>query len=451
MALQLGSPTLLIAVWVGAGMLTLLGALTNSEICAMIPETGGQYVFFQKMYGDFFAFTYGWAAFAVFNNASSASIAYVMATYTQYFVALPRLPETLEQGIFLHVPFIGKIFPVADIGVKGLTVIFLGILTWINYRSARSGGRAQVMFTVFKIGALLLLIGGSFFSGKGDFHGMWKTSSTIHPVNGALVMAVIAALSGAFWGYDGWNNLTFISGEIRNPQKNIPRSLGFGLLIIMATYTLIVLSYTYLLPIDKIAGSRFVASDAAAAAFGRSGGALIACLIIVSTLGATNSSVLATPRVTFAMAQANRFFPMAGKIHPRFGTPANALVLHFVWTAGLVFSGSFDMLTDMLVFVSWIFYGMSAAGVFVLRRKMPDAIRPYRVWGYPVVPAIFVVFAAVFLVMTLVNDIQLYQRGQTPLINSVFGLFLTALGIPLYFYFKIRYPASPSEPQGQAT
>jgi APA family basic amino acid/polyamine antiporter len=290
------------------------------------------------------------------------------------------------------------------------------------------------------MGALVLLIGGSFFSGKGNLHTMWAGSSSIHLAGVPLAMAVIAALSGAFWGYDGWNNITFISGEIQNPQKNIPRSLFLGLLIIMTTYTLIVLSYTYLMPIDQIANSKFVASDAAGIAFGSAGGALIACMIILSTLGATNSSVLACPRVTFAMAESNRFFSMAGKVHPRYGTPGNALIIHLGWTSLLVFSGSFDMLTDMLVFVSWIFYGMSAFGVFVLRKKMPAADRPYRVWGYPFIPAAFVLFAGAFLFMTLYNDIDRYASGQTPLINSVFGLFLTALGLPLYIYFKRKNP-----------
>jgi APA family basic amino acid/polyamine antiporter len=192
------------------------------------------------------------------------------------------------------------------------------------------------------------------------------------------------------------------------------------------------------MPVDQIANSKFVASDAAYIAFGSTGGALISGMVILSTLGATNSSVLATPRVTFAMAESKRFFPMAGKVHPRFGTPGNALIVHLGWTTLLVFSGSFDMLTDMLVFVSWIFYGMSALGVFVLRVKMPQADRPYRVWGYPIVPGAFVLFAATFLVMTLYNDIDRYASGQTPLINSVFGLFLTALGLPLYIYFKLK-------------
>ena len=169
---------------------------------------------------------------------------------------------------------------------------------------------------------------------------------------------------------------------------------------------------------------------------GSTGGAIIALMVIISTFGTTNGNILATARVSFAMAQEKRFFDFVGKVHPRFQTPGNALWLHGAWTSLLVLSGSFDMLTDMLIFVSWLFYGLSAAGIFVLRRKLPHAERPYRVWGYPIVPAVFVVFTAFFLIATLISDIQLYASGKTQMINSLLGLLLTALGIPLYWYFR---------------
>jgi APA family basic amino acid/polyamine antiporter len=251
-----------------------------------------------------------------------------------------------------------------------------------------------------------------------------------------MASALVAATSGAFWGYDGWNNITFVAGEIRDPQRNIPRSLIVGLLICITVYALITLAYLYVLPIDKIATSSMVASDAAQVVFGSLGGACIALMVIISTFGTTNGNILATARVSFAMAQEKQFFPWVGRVHPRFQTPGNALWLHGIWTALLVLSGSFDMLTDMLIFVSWLFYGMSAAGIFILRKKMPSAPRPYKVWGYPIIPAIFVVFTVFFLIATLVNDIQLFASGKTTVINSVLGLLLTALGIPLYWYFK---------------
>jgi basic amino acid/polyamine antiporter, APA family len=439
MASQLGSPELLLAVWVVAGVITLFGALSNAEVAAMLPETGGQFVFFKVMYGDFFAFLYGWSAFAVFNTAGVASIAYVLGTYTEYFFQLPRFSPELERSIRLTIPFIGSIFPIENIGVKSVTIFVVMSLTLVNYRSTRSGGNIQVIFTILKILAMAVIVIGFIFSGKGSTANLFQNSAVIQPEGWALVGAIVAAISGAFWGYDGWNNITFVAGEIKNPQRNIPKSLFIGLVLCILIYALITASYIYILPIDAIAGSSMVASDAASVVMGMIGGALIASMVIISTFGTTNGNVLATARVSFAMAQDNRFFSSLGKVHPRFNTPGNALLVHGVWTSMLVLSGSFDMLTDMLIFVSWLFYGMSAVGIFVLRYRMPDANRPYKVWGYPFVPAIFVLFTVFFLVATLVNDIRLFQSGQTELINSLLGLLLTALGIPLYWYFKKKY------------
>jgi APA family basic amino acid/polyamine antiporter len=438
MASQLGDPELLLAIWIVAGIITLFGALSNAEVAAMIPETGGQFIFFRHMYGDFFAFLYGWAAFAVFNTAGVASIAYVLGTYTEYFIQLPRFTTAIERSISLPIPFIGSIYPVENIGVKSITILVVIFLTYVNYRSTRSGGNIQVIFTALKILAMALIITGLLFSGEGDVSNVWKGSSSIQPKGWALLGAVVAALSGAFWGYDGWNNITFVAGEIKNPQKNIPKSLFMGLVACIIIYALITLSYVYVLPIDAIAGSAMVASDAATVVMGGLGGAIIALMVIVSTFGTTNGNILATARVSFAMAQEKQFFQSVGRIHPRFQTPGNALWLHGIWTSVLVLSGSFDMLTDMLIFISWLFYGMSALGIFVLRYKMPLAERPYKVWGYPFVPGVFVVFTLFFLVATLVNDILLFSEGKSDIINSLLGLLLTALGIPLYWYFRKR-------------
>jgi APA family basic amino acid/polyamine antiporter len=436
MASQLGSPELLMAVWVLAGIITLFGALSNAEVAAMIPETGGQFVFFRIMYGDFFAFLYGWSAFAVFNTAGVASIAYVLGTYTEYFIPLPRFTSEIERSIQLYIPFVGSVFPLQNIGVKTVTILVVIGLTFVNYRSTRSGGNIQVIFTLLKMVAMITIVGGLLFSGKGSLPNFFQNSSVIQPKGWALVGALVAATSGAFWGYDGWNNITFVAGEIKNPQSNIPKSLFVGLLCCILIYILITLSYIYVLPIDAIANSAMVATDAATLVLGGLGGASIALMVIISTFGTTNGNILATARVSFAMAQEKKFFDFAGKVHPRFKTPGNALWLHGIWTSLLVLSGSFDMLTDMLIFVSWLFYGMSAVGIFVLRNKFPEAERPYKVWGYPVVPGIFVAFTFFFLIATLVNDIQRYATGKTDLINSLMGLILTALGIPLYWYFK---------------
>lgn len=438
MASQLGSPELLLLIWVGAGCITLFGALSNAEVAAMIPETGGQFVFFKAMYGDFFSFLYGWAAFIVFNCAGNASIAYVLGTYTEYFFTLPRFDTDVEKSISVSIPFIGKIFPLQNFGVKSITIFIVLILTFINYRSTRSSGNLQVVFTAMKVLAMALIVFGLLFSGDGQLPNLFTDSQAIQPEGWAFLAAIVAAISGAFWGYDGWNNITFIAGEIKDPQRNIPKSLLAGLLICIATYALITVAYEYVLPIDAIAKSPMVASDAASVVLGAAGGGIIALMVIISTFGTTNANVLATARVTFAMAKDKRFFDFASKVHPKFQTPGNALWLQGAWTSVLIVSGSFDMLTDMLIFVSWFFYGMSSLGVFVLRYKMPNRERPYKVWGYPVVPALFVIFTFFFLTSTLVSDIHAFYTGKSVLINSLLGVFLTALGIPLYWYFKLK-------------
>lgn len=436
MAAQLGSPELLIIVWIGAGIITMFGALSNAEVAAMIPETGGQFIFFQKMYGDFTAFMYGWAAFAVFNTAGVASIAYVLGTYVEYFIELPRFSPATEHSIEIFMPFIGHIYPLENIGVKSVTIFVVMLLTGVNYISTRFGGNILVVFTALKVGAMAVIVLGIFFSGQGDLNNLVVDSTVIQPTGWAMLAAIVAATSGAFWGYDGWNNITFVAGEIKDPQRNIPKSLLIGLVSCIIIYVLITLAYLYVLPIDQAAQSAMVGSDAAKVVMGSIGGGIIALMVIISTFGTTNGNVLATARVSFAMAQEKQFFAWVGKVHPRFQTPANALLLHGVWTSALVLSGSFDTLTDMLIFVSWLFYGLSAAGIFILRKKMPNAERPYRVWGYPIVPAVFVTFTVIFLILTFTNDIMNYVSGKTVIINSLFGIFLTLLGLPLYWYFK---------------
>jgi APA family basic amino acid/polyamine antiporter len=438
MAAQLGSPILLLAVWAGAGIITLFGALSNAEVAAMMPETGGQYIFFRKMYGPFVAFLYGWAAFAVFNTAGVASIAYVFGTYVQYFVELPHLSAAQEHAVDLYLPFLGHIYPFENIGVKVVTILIVLLLTFVNYRSTRVGGHVLVVFTALKTAALVLIVFGIFLSGRGDASHFLTADVSLQPHGWALAGAIVAAISGAFWGYDGWNNITFVAGEIRDPQTNIPRSLLIGLLTCIGIYCAVILAYLYVLPIGAIAASPLVAADAAKAILGSTGGAIIALLVIISTFGTTHGNILATARVSFAMAREKQFFETIGRIHPRFGTPANALLLHGLWTSLLVLSGSFDTLTDMLIFVSWLFYGLSALGVFILRKKMPDAPRPYRVWGYPYVPALFVGFTVTYLVSTLIHDIAAYLAGQAVIINSVFGIVLTIIGLPLYWFYKIH-------------
>lgn len=435
MASQLGSPLLLLSVWVVAGVITLFGALSNAELATLFPETGGQLVFFQKIYGEGFAFVYGWAAFAVFNTGGNASIAYICSQYANYFLDLPRFSNAVEQAYFFHIPYIGNIYLLENIGVKLLTIGIILLLTYVNFRSVKSGSALQRVITWLKVIAIILLIGGVLGSGKGNMHNLFVNNSVM-PQGWNLVGAYMAALAGAFWAYDGWNNITFVAGEIRNPQRNIPRSLFLGLSLCILIYALINLAYIYALPIQQLAKSSFVASDAANIAWGSMGAAAIALIVIVSTFGTTNANVMATARITFAMGENNRLFTYAAKVQPKFHTPGNALWLNAIWAIILIISGSFDMLTDILIFVSWFFYGMSALGVLILRKRMKQVQRSYKVWGYPFVPVLFVAFTFFFLCATLYTDLYNYSNGTAPIVNSLLGILITCLGIPVYLLSK---------------
>jgi basic amino acid/polyamine antiporter, APA family len=432
MAAQLGSPLLLLSVWVVAGLITLLGALSNAEAACMFPETGGQFVFFKNMYGDLFAFLYGWSSFAVFNTAGNASIAYVCSQYIGDFVQLPRFSAETESLWTLHIPLVGSIHPLEQIGLKSLTFLIVLLLSLVNCRSTSLGGALQRVLTLLKAAAMLLLIAGLFTSGKASFAQVTEASANT-PSGMDLLTACMAAVAGAFWAYDGWNNITFVAGEVRDPQKNIPKSLFAGLAFCILVYFLINLAYVCILPVKQIADSPVIAADVAFAVWGPAGATLIGLMVILSTFGTTHANIFSTARVTFAMSEENRLFLNAGKVNRNFGTPANAILLNAAWSSVLIFSGSFDMLTDMLIFVSWFFYGMSALGIFILRKKMKTAHRPYRVWGYPFTPLVFLCFTLSFLLITLYDDISNYLSGKQPIANSLFGLLIALVGIPIYY------------------
>jgi APA family basic amino acid/polyamine antiporter len=436
MAQQLGSPLLLTVVWLVAGVISIFGAMIYAELGAMMPETGGQYVYTRAMYGEFTAFLYGWSTVAVINTAAVASIAFVCAEYAGYFIHLPRFPPGTEQSVKLHIPFVADIFPLQNLGVKFLAIAIIGGITLVNYLSTRSGNRIQFIATVLKVLALAALIGGILFSGKGDTRNFITDAPSFHLKGWTLFAAFMAAVTGAFASYDGWSNVNMVAGEIKNPKRNISRSLLIGLTACILIYTLISLAYLYVLPVGKMATSSLVAADAMEKVLGTAGAAVIAGLIVISAFGATNINLLANARIVFAMGETKNFFTWAGRVQPRFGTPGNAIIVMGVWSSLFVLSGSFDILADMYIFMSWVFYGLTAAGIFILRRRMPDAERPYRVTGYPVIPLIFILFTFFYVGVTLFNDISNYTSGRAPVINSVFGLALTAVGAPLYWYFR---------------
>ncbi len=436
MAAQLGSPVWLTLVWVIAGIFSLFGALIYAELGAMMPETGGIYVYFRKMFGGFVAFLYGWAAFSVINTAAVAAISFVCAQYADYFLHLPRFDAMTEQSVTWHIPFIGDLYPLQNIGVKSLAVFLVALFTAVNYISTKAGSAFQVVSTFIKVAVIALLVIGIFASGNGDFHNFIAAENPKQ--GGALLSGIIAAMTGAFFAYDGWINITFMAGEVKQPQKNIPKSLFIGVFVCVAVYVLVNQAYLYVLPVETIAGSSLVAADAIRISWGSSGGAIIAAMIVICTLGAINGSTMATTRVTYAMGKDKVFLPWAGKEQKRFQTPGNALLLHGAWTCVFIITGSFDMLADMFVFITWIAYGLGAVGIFMLRRKMPQKERPYKIWGHPFVTMLFIVFSAFYLITTVYNDVTNYLADRQPVINSVLGLVITAIGIPLYFYFRKR-------------
>lgn len=434
MAAQLQSPIWLTLVWLIGGLFTLFGALVYAELGAMMPETGGIYVYFRKMFGDFVAFLYGWAAFSVINTASVASISYVCAQYADYFLHLPRFSHDIEISTIWHIPFIGDLHPLENFGVKALAVGIVIIVTALNYISVKAGSAFQLLSTFFKMAVIGALIIGIFFSGKGSVDNFYHAENPKH--GWELISAIVIALTGAFYAYDGWINATFIAGEIKHPQRNIPRSLATGVFICIGIYILVNQAYLYVMPVETIAASPLVASDALTVTWGDTGAAIVNAMIVLSTLGAVNGNVLATCRVTFVMGQDRIFFPWTGTTHKKFRTPGNALILHGLWTCAFIITGSFDMLVDMFVFITWIAYGLGAVGIFMLRKKMPNAERPYKVFGFPWVPLLFIAFSAFYLVLTVWNDVTNYLAHRQPIINSIFGMLITAIGIPLYFYYK---------------
>ncbi len=435
MAQHLGSPELILLVWTVAGLITLFGALTNAEVAGIISETGGQYKFFEAMYGKFFAWLYGWAMFIVVQSGSIASISYIFSDYAQYFIKFPSFPKEIENAYHIYIPYIGNIYPLADFGTKVLAILLINFLSAVNLRGVVLGGSVSAIFSFMKVAAILFLVVVAFGIGGGNINHFTQNSEAFSKGNIGLFSGILIALSAAFWAYDGWNNITYVAGEVKKPKRNIPLALSIGTIIVILVYLLINLAYFYILPIDTISNSKLVAADTAENVLKGFGGTFIAFAVMVSTFGTSNGTIMVSARLYYAMAKENLFFKPIANIHPRFRTPYNSLILQSLWTSILVLSGTFDILTDMLIFVSWIFYGMGAFGVFVLRKKMPDAERPYKVIGYPYVPAIFVVFAGVFVAFTLINDIEMYNQHKTQIVNSILGILLVLSGIPFYIYF----------------
>ncbi|MBK8701466.1 MAG: amino acid permease [Saprospiraceae bacterium] len=443
MAQQLPDAGLIILVWLLAGGISLIGAMINAEIGTMMPETGGQLIYFREMYGKRFAFIYGWAGFSVINTAAVAAIAFVFAQYLEYFIDLPIFSPDVEKSIRLHLPFVGTFYFLENIGVKVMaagTVIFL---TAANHISVKSGEKIQLFFTWLKILLLVFIVLAIFTSGKGNFN--YLTESNINPWSFTTLLGMVAAISGAFAAFDGWNNLGFVAGELTNPNKNIPRALVFGLTICLVLYVSTNLAFYYILSPAEAANSTLIATDAITPILGTYGAGFIAFMVMISTFGAINGNTLACARVTFAMGQNKEFFPWTGKVDQKYGTPGNALWIHCLVSVLYIFSGSFDMLADLFVFITWIFYGFGAFGIIILRNKYPDMARPYKLKFYPLLPIVFVLFSAAYAVLTIYNDISAYLNGSAAIVKSVLGLGILFTGILVYEIYHKNWSKSSEE------
>jgi APA family basic amino acid/polyamine antiporter len=414
-------PGVMLFVWVLTGILTLAGALTNAEIANEITDAGGQYVFFRVLYGDLLAFLYGWSAFIVYQTGSIAAIAVAFARYFGYFVDLPTLSPSLEAW---QIPLIGNIHPFEAMGVKLVAIGAIALMAVINYLGVQFGSFVQNLFTSAKV----LAIGGIVFLSLGFGHGsidnffpLWGT-----PSSGDLLAAIGVAMIATLWSYDGWNSLTFMAGEVKNPARTIPLALVLGTIAIIVIYVLTNIAYLYILPIGEIASSKLVAADVVEKILPGLGGGLIAGVVMVSTFGGVNATSMTTARVYYAMAGDRLFFKGMGTTHPKYKTPGRSLVIQAVWASVLTLSGTYDQLFTYVVFAAWIFYALGAAAIFIMRRKMPNPRRGYRVPLYPVVPLLFVAVASWFVINTLIQ--------QTA--DSVVGGLLLLAGIPFYIYWK---------------
>jgi len=399
-ALLTGSTSLILAVWVFGGLISLFGALSIAELGAAMPRAGGQFVYLNEAYGPVWGYLYGWSCVAVINTASIAAVGVAFSEYLSFF------------------------FPLSTMGIKSVAILSVILLTIINILDVKSGARAQNIFTLLKIGAIfgIISLGLVMDGGSAENIQPFYPDRPLPALVGPLGLAMVSVL----WTYDGWIFITYVAGEVKNPGRNIPLSLVFCMLIVISIYLLINFVFTYTLGIGAMGTSTLVASDSAFIFLGEKGAVLVSIIILISLLGANNGFILTSARINYAMARNRLFFQQAAKVHPKFKSPANALIIQAVWACALTFSGTYNQLITYIIFASWIFYAMSCAAVIILRKKRPEMKRPYKTPGYPYIPIIFILFA-VFLTF---NTILEAPR------DAAVGAGIILAGLPLYFYWK---------------
>jgi basic amino acid/polyamine antiporter, APA family len=396
-AAESGSVGAIALVWVLGGVITLCGALTVAELAAAFPRAGGIYVYLREAYGPLAAFLFGWSWFFI-RSAASAGTALVFVTYLRTFV------------------------PLGEVGERAAAVGLIVLVGAANYRSVRLGAALQDASTAAKVLALLLVAAAIFVLGEMG-GGALASPPTFAPVGlGGIGVALVAAL----FAYDGWIAATLIAGEVRDPERALPRALAWGAGVVVATYLAINAAYLYALPLAELAASKAVAVDAVTRVAGAGGAALIAALVMLSTFGGLNAGLMTGPRVYYAMAEDGLFFRRVAAVHPRFGTPHVAIVLLVVLTTLNASVRTFEQLAEAFVLLLYPFLALTVAAVFVLRRRRPDLPRPYRAVGYPLVPAVFLVGTVAMMANALL------ERPATTLLGAA----IVAAGVPIYFAWR---------------
>lgn len=423
MAQQVGSPGRTLLAWACAGVLSLAGALVYAELGAMMPRAGGEYVFLKEGYGDAVAFLYGWMRFAVGAAGSIAIYSVGCAIFLSGVVAYDSV--WVQKTFHLFGSDLNWRFGTRQI----VALVIIWLFSGLNCLGVALGGKTQTFLTTIKVGAIAAIVIGTFaLSNTGTFAN-FATAAAGPAGVGAFGAAMLAAL----WAYDGWNNLPMAAGEVRNPERNIPRALIFGMAVVLTVYACANLAYFYALPMEEVVTANStahpdappVATKAALTAFGLFGAKLVSAAFVLSSLGALNGSILTNARTPFAMARDGLFFPFFGNLNAK-RVPAGAILAQATWASVLAISGTFDQLTDYVVFASWLFYALAVAGVFILRKRLPNADRPYRTLGYPVTPLLFICVALWLIVNTL----------RSSPVEAGLGLGIIALGIPILLIQK---------------
>jgi APA family basic amino acid/polyamine antiporter len=400
-AAEVKSPLLMIAVWVVGGFLSFLGALALAELGAAIPQAGGIYIYLKEAFGPLLSFLFGWTLFLVIDSGAIATLAVAFSSnYLPYFIKMTPLIEKL------------------------VAVAFIVFLAAVNYIGARAGANLQNLLTFIKTAGIIGICVVIFLFAKGN------PANFVEPHPSKFSLSLLSsfgvALIATFWAYKGWESASYSAGEVKHPEKNLPLGILIGLAGVIIIYILANLAYLYVLPTSAIAGSKRVAADAMLAAVGPAGATIISIIILFSILGAANQNILCSPRVYFAMAKDKLFFEGIAKVHPRYLSPHISIIAISLWSIVLSLSGTFEQLFTYVIFGEWIFFGLTVAAVFVLRKKRPELPRPYKTWGYPVTPAIFVLAAFLISLNSLIKTFW----------NSMAGLGIILLGIPAYFYWR---------------